>query len=257
MSNGYYLMHRGWMDNPMFADEPLTEREAFEWLVSEAAFTDGRIVSINRQPIMLKRGQLSHSVRFMAEAWGWKQGKVQRYIEHLKKWNAIDTQTDTGQLVITICNYAQYQDNDTQTDTPSDKKTVSDRYKPDTNITNVNQDNQLSKYGCADETSSPPTPEKKPRGITLEGYFKSTGLPEDELAPDEWFDWARAEYPSIPPPEIISELEKFRDWAKANANRPVAKKVDWLATWRNWFRGEAPKISLRLDRAKNGQGFKK
>lgn len=61
---------------------------------------------------MLQRGQLSHSVRFMAEKWKWERGKVERFLSTLKTATMIETATATGQLIITICNYSLYQDDD-------------------------------------------------------------------------------------------------------------------------------------------------
>ncbi|MBX2989478.1 MAG: hypothetical protein KF802_16435 [Bdellovibrionaceae bacterium] len=57
----------------------------------------------------LERGQLTHSLRFLAEKWGWEKDAVARFLRQLKTETMIETQTATGQSVITICNYNQYQ----------------------------------------------------------------------------------------------------------------------------------------------------
>tara|TARA_R100000908_G_C3665393_1_gene90739 strand:- start:57 stop:638 length:582 start_codon:yes stop_codon:yes gene_type:complete len=61
----------------------------------------------------------------MAEAWGWDKSKVQRFLDKLKKFDTIttDTLTDTPldtPNVLTICHYDRYQD--TPNDTPKGTK---------------------------------------------------------------------------------------------------------------------------------------
>ena len=70
---GFYLMHRGWMDNPSSraGHDPFCRRAAWVWLIEEAAWADRR-VSLGGKTVTLHRGQLTHSVRFMAQAWNWK-----------------------------------------------------------------------------------------------------------------------------------------------------------------------------------------
>ena len=104
----FYAMHRGWMKSPVFKKEPYTEREAWEWIISETSYLP-REVSIKGQAILLSIGQLSHSVRFMSDKWGWTKSKVSRYLKKLEKWKMIEIKTDAGQSVITVCNYKKYQ----------------------------------------------------------------------------------------------------------------------------------------------------
>lgn len=58
-----------------------------------------------------------------------------------------------------------------------------------------------------------------------------TTLPEDFELPDEWREWARSEAPRFEA-MIDHEGRKFADWAHGNG----ARKKDWRATWRNWWR---------------------
>jgi hypothetical protein len=92
----------------MFAAEPFTEREAWAWLIAEAAFKAHRR-RVGGFQVDLKRGQLAASVRFLAEKWRWHRNKVDRFLERLKIGTMIGTETGTGITVITICNYDKYQ----------------------------------------------------------------------------------------------------------------------------------------------------
>jgi hypothetical protein len=110
MSN--YQMERGWMDSEFFINDAYNERNAWEWLIGEAAYADG-VVPVSGAPVQLKRGQLSASLRFMAQKWLWDKNKVDRFLKRLKMWDMIDidneTASGTGQTIITICNYDKYQ----------------------------------------------------------------------------------------------------------------------------------------------------
>lgn len=260
MANGFYLMHRGWMDHPAFAKQDFTEREAFEWLISEATWADGRTLSINRNPVLLKKGQLSHSVRFMSQAWGWSLGKTQRFLVHLKKWSIIDTQTDTGQLIVTICNYDKYQNGDTQTDTATDTGPIQDRYRTDTKKNKDNKDNKdnllppfippdLFQENSRPLASAHAAPvEKQKNGKTLERWLADdSGMPPNEDIPDEWLFWARKEFPELTENEIIDEGLKARDWARNSGKTGK----DWNAFWRNWIRKSAPEITQQRQRRLN------
>lgn len=105
---GVFAVDRGIWDHPIFADEPLTEREAWQWLISEASFRS-RKKRIGSTVFNLERGQLACSLRFMAEAWQWKKDAVARFLNKLRTETMIETQARHDATVITICNYDRYQ----------------------------------------------------------------------------------------------------------------------------------------------------
>lgn len=108
MSGGTFAVSRRIWTHPEFAPSEFSEREAFLWLISEASWKD-RTVRAGRVVIDLRRGQLCASLRFMAEAWGWSKSRVDRFLKRLEKRDMIGTVGGTVQLVITICNYDEYQ----------------------------------------------------------------------------------------------------------------------------------------------------
>lgn len=119
----WYRMERGWKDSEFFQKEPYSERDAWEWMIEEAAFKE-KTVSVLGRPVRLKRGEFCHSVRFMASKFQWSIGRVQRFLKRAQKWNMLIMSTDTGQILISISNYSKYQDgkqsSDTSTNTPID-----------------------------------------------------------------------------------------------------------------------------------------
>ena len=79
---GFYRMARGWMKNEVFKRERYTEREAWIWLIEEAAFRP-RTKRIGAYVAQLDRGQIATSLRFLATAWGWKKDRVRRFLTRL------------------------------------------------------------------------------------------------------------------------------------------------------------------------------
>jgi hypothetical protein len=106
---GVFAVDRGIWDHPMFnTGEPFSRREAWLWLLSAAAWKPMTVIRSGR-PIKLARGQLVHSLRFLAEKWVWTKSKVERFLIELKTETAIGTESGTGSTVITICKYDEYQ----------------------------------------------------------------------------------------------------------------------------------------------------
>lgn len=111
-------MYRGWMKNPVFEKEPYTEREAWEWMIASAAWRPTK-QKVGAKIILLQKGQLSFSVRFMAESWGWTKSRVHRFLGRLKSETMIGTDGGTVQDIITIVNYSIYQYEDQKSGTVS------------------------------------------------------------------------------------------------------------------------------------------
>lgn len=116
---GTYNVDRGFWEHPAFADEPFTEREAWQWLISQAAFKAHRRRIGNFQ-LELKRGEVAASIRFLAERFKWHRSKCERFLHKLKTETMVRTRTETGVTVISICNYDKYQSQPRATETPSE-----------------------------------------------------------------------------------------------------------------------------------------
>lgn len=108
------MVHRGLFDHVDFAPEPFTEREAWLWLISEAAWQPKRVrVGSNGAIVVLARGELAHSLRFLADKWQWSVKRVRGFLDRSEKQERItrkrahDGAHDGA--IITICNYDKYQ----------------------------------------------------------------------------------------------------------------------------------------------------
>jgi hypothetical protein len=134
----------------VFGKEPYSKRDAWCWLIETACFRDTR-ANINGRVIPLRRGQLSFSVRFLALKWGWDKMKVERFLRRLKSEAMIETQTETGQNIITICNYDKYQLTpnhvETQTDTEVGTQTGQERDSRETKKNTLNTEKEYAFLG--------------------------------------------------------------------------------------------------------------
>lgn len=158
----FYLMHRGWMSTPALTagHDPFCRRAAWVWLIEEAAWTD-RSVDIAGRTVVLRRGQLSHSIRFMAEAWKWSRSAVERFVARLQAETMIETATGFGQLVITVCNYDHYQTpflpSEAQAGTARGTAPGQRRDSAGTNYKEGNQGKEVNRQDATHPVSAEPT----------------------------------------------------------------------------------------------------
>ncbi|EQA97296.1 hypothetical protein [Sphingobium sp. HDIP04] len=215
---GFYLMPRNWQDYPMFGREPFSRRDAWVWLMENAAYTD-RSIDVAGKTVAIKRGQLSYSLRFMAKAWDWDEAKVRRFLSRAQKDQFIDARTDAGQTIITICDYDKIQRFGNQTDAPADAGATQERRGSDAN-------NKQGKQGKQ-------TPE--PDG--------SGAAPAQPAASDLFGD--RPDDP-LPDPQTIM----FNAGKKllSEAGVPPARAGPMLGRWRRDYGAEA--VIAALSRAK-------
>lgn len=116
---GVFAVDRGIFDHAAFDDEPFTQREAWIWLIGEAAYKPHRR-RVGGYVVDLKRGQVAASSRFLAEKWSWNEPKVRRFLKRLKSDAMIYAEATQGLTVITICNYSTYQRVSLPPDAPND-----------------------------------------------------------------------------------------------------------------------------------------
>lgn len=131
--SGWFKIERESFGHDMFAADEFSRRDAWFWLIAQAAWKPVR-VKIKGHPVDLDRGELSASVREMADAWKWSKSRVNRFMAELRDAGmiAIRTRSGTnlgqtsgqtlgqtsdhaagqGKSIVTICNYIKYQGSD-------------------------------------------------------------------------------------------------------------------------------------------------
>ncbi|MBL4802296.1 MAG: hypothetical protein JKY45_10415 [Emcibacter sp.] len=205
---GLFLIDRNIFERASFKAEPYTEREAWLWLISEASYKR-RDVRTKKGAVHLERGQLTHSSRFMAEKWQWKEPRVRRFLNRLKIDASIDTTNDAVQNIITICNYDIYQDfekyqdavKNAQNDAVATQQRRSSDAKKNTRIT--------------PEETPEETPPKPPTGAARD--FEKN-LKSGEVAQEVIENCLRlTSLPSHNPKDIGKWTRQVRRWVDAGA----------------------------------------
>ena len=108
-----------WMSKRVFG-----KVEAQIDLLYMAAYVDGRIVHCKTRDVVLMRGQLLTSMRYLADRWGWSAATVFRYLQSLRNSQRnsiriqIETTVETGKTLITICDYDKWDCNTPEDETP-------------------------------------------------------------------------------------------------------------------------------------------
>jgi len=83
---------------------------------------------------------------------------------------------------------------------------------------------------------------------------RGTRLPADWTLPNAWGEWALAEYPNWTQEGVRTIAAQFADHWKAKPGSD-AKRLDWLATWRNWCRNDITQRSKAPSQV-NGKSVK-
>jgi hypothetical protein len=119
--HGWIKLDRSILHHPIFGDSPLSEREAFIWMICEATHRfEGRQIVVFGEQYLLLRGQLSHAYRFLADVWGWSRSHVERFLKKLINARMVETNIETGQILITLCNYEKFQGSRVASETSSE-----------------------------------------------------------------------------------------------------------------------------------------
>jgi hypothetical protein len=231
---GVFGVDRGIWNHPLFAcRNPLSKREAWLWLISEASWKP-RVKRVGSASIELMRGQLAHSIRFIAEAWGWPKSNVARFLNSLKSETMVDTKTVHGLSVVTIYKYDKYQrvalpDRDsfgTATGT-----VVGQSWDKQEDIKNIETTTSLRSVV---ERDRPKRERAKAR----------TALP-DLWLPDER-DIEHAKQAGFAHSKIEAMANAFADYHRARATL----SADWNASWRTWCSNE-----IKFNGGRNAHGF--
>lgn len=135
--SGFYLMHRGWQNNPALRDD-FSRKDAWVWLIENACWRQTRF-DVRGKTVALERGELCASRDQLAKAWDWSPSAVERFLTRLETEQMIERETGQGRTIITICNYEIYQDVNAQPGQPTGQPTGQ---KSDRNRTTKEQGNK-------------------------------------------------------------------------------------------------------------------
>lgn len=241
---GVFAIDRGIWDDVDFADETYSEREAFMWLVGQAAWRPTR-VRIGSAAVDLARGQCAFSTRFLAAKWKWSEARIRRYLSRLKKCGIIDAHSDARATTITLCKYDRFQ----RVSLPTDAQAVADATQerrsgdaPPTQQRRKEEDRETKEVISSSLRSEPRVRERRKALTSVDPDWRLSG----ELI-------AAAENCGLSREQAIAEWPRFIDHALKND----AKHRDWVAAWRSWCRSPYRKAGPppRQPPRKSGNGF--
>lgn len=218
--SGFVVMARDATEHPLLKDG---ERfRAWFWMVAKACWKPTKF-DVHGKVVTLERGQFCCSVREMAEAWGWSKSAVDRFIQRLidedmvistraKTGTAGGTTSGTARSIITICNYAKYQD------VPKEGGTASEPQRG----TAAGQQRDIKEQGNQElPNGSPPKPARVRKAPIPEAWEPgpfSLGSESREIE-DGW-----------PPGERRAQLEQFHAHHRAKGNTFTDPQSAW-STW--------------------------
>jgi len=206
----WFKLYRGWQDSPMFRSDK--DKLCWLWLLENAVVKEAT-VSISNKPVKINRGQLCYSIRFLAKAWGANPSYVRCFLKHLKKWHAIHTVNDTGQTLITICNYSRFQDKQSENDTGQHQDIARERHRNDTNTKNDKNDKK--------KEYNPPTP-----------------LPEF-ISNDLWERWEKHRKEIKKPltkTQAEAQVKKLTDWHSEGMDVSAVIENSIAGGWQGLFK---------------------
>lgn len=134
---GYIYLAKSTFDHPIVGIKNPLRFTAWCWMLYEAGYKRHQI-SISGTPVWLERGQLSCSIRFMAKRCNMSIQQVRSFLECLKTNTMINIENNTGQNIITICNYSHYQDGNNYLT----QEITGEQHSSNTNTNEVIKDNK-------------------------------------------------------------------------------------------------------------------
>jgi hypothetical protein len=98
--SGWLPLSRAIFSDPRYVEKTFTKFQAIVWLAQDATTQDGRTFTTKHGSVVtLKRGQVSHSLRYLETKFGWSKSKVHRFLKALEADGVIEiTRLKVGQL---------------------------------------------------------------------------------------------------------------------------------------------------------------
>ncbi|WP_310530701.1 DnaT-like ssDNA-binding domain-containing protein [Novosphingobium sp.] len=220
---GFITLQREAFDHPLLRDG---ERfRAWFWMVAKACWKPTPF-DINGKTVMLQRGQFCTSRAQLAEAWGWSPSAVERFLTRLETEQMIGRATGQGRSVVTICNYAKYQDDGFE---PGQATGQATGQRSDSHRTAKEQGN---KGTIVEEPNGSPTPPIAPKPKPKPAKVSSKVAMTADWSPADLSGDVGELLTQWPPGRLEQEVVDFREyWTEAGEKRP-----GWDRTFRSRIR---------------------
>ena len=107
--SGWIAVSRDIFQHDFFATEPMSEREAWVWMIARAAWED-TTHRVGSEMLSVLRGSFFCTLRELQSAWGWgSDTRVRAFLKRTQEERMIECKTNAKKTHITICNYDNFQ----------------------------------------------------------------------------------------------------------------------------------------------------
>lgn len=244
--NGWLKIHYSLLDWEWYDDLPT--RVLFQHLLLRANYADAVWHGIE-----IKRGQILTSRATLVKESGLTEQQVRTALKHLISTNEITTEVTNKFTLITICNYAVYQGEETetnqQTNQQNDKQVTSNQPATNQQLTTRKEEyNNIRKKEKEDNKENTPTSRSKKEN-TPKFNFKSALIElgvEPQMA-EEWATIRKAKN------KVNTEIALHREVSQMNkAGLSVADAVNFCIEYQ-WGQFKA---EWYINRLKDNNGIK-
>lgn len=216
--------HRLWCE-----EREYSRFEAWLYLLKEARFEDTKLYDGNKV-IEVKRGQVYASIRFFAKAWKWSPKKVLGYLDLLiaDKMIVKETAKETGQSIITIYNYDEY-------------NSITENRKQQRKQQGNSKETKSNKVNTDNNVIPPISPTGSDEGEPKKAWRESFEAYKDELrdayakiiSDQEWMEQQQRYHPNLDIP-LSLEMACVQYWATddgwMNKKKSKTENIDWKST---------------------------
>lgn len=137
--NGWIKLHRRLLENPIVCKDA-DHLAVWVYLLLNANHEEGSTL-LNGKKIKLIPGQIVTGRKKIAEDLSINESKVRRILNELENDQQIDQQTTTGGRLITLINWAKYQ----ESDQPIDQQVTNERPTSDQRVTTIQECKNVKK----------------------------------------------------------------------------------------------------------------
>lgn len=133
---GWIKLHRKLLDSPIFQNEKLFK--VFAYCLMKASHKEHTQL-VGRRVVHLQKGQFVFGRKRASEELRLKESTVRDYVKLLEKLGTIDIKSDNKFSVITVVNWAIYQNDEEISDSKNDKKSTTNQHQMDNKSTSNQQ----------------------------------------------------------------------------------------------------------------------
>lgn len=248
---GYIMLSRKFFDHDLWSEERVfSKAEAWMDLIASARYeaTPGKKL-IGYKKVTWNRGQLPVSYRFLAERWNWSTKKVGKFIQLLENEEMIkyETQEETGQSLVTICNYDIYNTVSDKEETP--KETRGKQGGRQGGRQNSNKGKEREERKSKESACAPPSSDELKFNNWMTDNFPRVQQLKEPLTYHQ-ITRIREHWTSGQIKDVLESMENFKELHK--------KYVSASKTLANWLRrrdtsgvpSEVPKVVEATDKIK-------